>query len=82
MGLEITPDVEEMVKSILRSGQYDSESAVLREALSLLRRRDELRGDIQAGIAELGRGERISGDEVFREIEEKMAYISGLTLRD
>jgi len=76
MGLEITPDVEETVKSILQSGQYDSESAVLREALSLLRLRDELCGDIQAGIAELDRGERIPGDEVFRELEEKMAQMT------
>jgi antitoxin ParD1/3/4 len=76
MGLEITPDLEEMVQSILRGGQYDSESAVLREALSLLRQRDRLRRDVQEGIAELDRGERIPGEEVFRELEEKIARLT------
>jgi antitoxin ParD1/3/4 len=76
MGLEITPELEEMVQSILRGGQYDSESAVLREALSLLRQRDRLRRDVQEGIAELDRGERIPGEEVFRELEEKIARLT------
>ncbi|MEI7450947.1 MAG: hypothetical protein WCJ75_15115 [Desulfomonile sp.] len=46
MVLEITPDLEEMVQSISRGGQYDSESAIIREALYLLRQRDQLRRDI------------------------------------
>jgi len=50
MVLEITPDLEEMVQSISQGGQYDSELAIIREALSLLRQRDQLRKDIQAGI--------------------------------
>jgi len=72
MALDITPDLEEMVRSILRGGQYDSESALLREALSLLRQRDELRRDIQEGIAELDQGEGVSIEEVFEQLEEKM----------
>jgi antitoxin ParD1/3/4 len=76
MALEITPDLQEMVESILRGGQYDSESAVLREALSVLRQRDQLRMDIQEGIAELDREEGIPGDEVFRELEEKMIRLT------
>ncbi len=43
MVLEITPDLEEMVQSISQGGQYDSELAIIREALSLLRQRDHLR---------------------------------------
>jgi plasmid stabilization system protein ParE len=50
MVLEITPDLEEMVQSISQGWQYDSELAIIREALSLLRQRDQLRKDIQAGI--------------------------------
>jgi len=76
MVLEITPDLEEMVQSISRGGQYDSESAIIREALSLLRQRDQLRRDIQEGIAELDRGERIPGEEVFRGLEEKMVRLT------
>jgi antitoxin ParD1/3/4 len=69
MSIEIAPDLEEMVQSILKGGQYDGESAVLREALSLLRQRDQLRRDIHEGIDDLDSGERIPAEEVFRELE-------------
>lgn len=72
MGSEITPDLEAMVQSILRGGRYDTESAVLREALSVLQQRDQLRKAIEEGIAELDRGEGIASDEVFGELEDIM----------
>lgn len=76
MSLEIPPEIEEMVQSIFRSGQYDSESDVIREALGLLRQRDLLRRDINEGIAQIDRGERIAADEVFQELEEKAARLA------
>lgn len=76
MSLEIPPEIEEMVQSIFRSGQYDSESDVIREALGLLRQRDLLRRDINEGIAQIDRGERIAADEVFQELEEKAAQLA------
>ena len=76
MSLEITTDLDDMVQSILRSGEYESESEVLHEALSLLRQRDELRRDIKKAIAEIDRGESIDGDEVFQELEAKAAELS------
>ncbi len=76
MSLEIPPELEQMVQSIFRSGQYESESEVIREALGLLRRRDLLRRDINEGIAEIDRGERIGADEVFQELEEKAAQLA------
>ena len=71
MSLEITPEIEEMVQTIFRAGQYDSESQVLHEALVLLKKRDRLRFDISQGIAELERGDGLEGDEVLAELEAK-----------
>jgi antitoxin ParD1/3/4 len=76
MSLQIPPEIEEMVQSIFRSGQYENESEVIREALGLLRRRDLMRRDINEGIAEIDRGERIGADEVFQELEKKAAQLT------
>lgn len=76
MSLQIPPEIEEMVQSIFKSGQYESESEVIREALGLLHRRDLLRRDINEGIAEIDRGERIGADEVFQELEKKAAQLA------
>lgn len=71
MTLEITPEIEEMVQTIFRAGQYESESQVLYEALGLLKKRDRLRSDINQGLAELERGDCLEGDEVLAELEAK-----------
>jgi len=76
MSLEIPSEIEEMVQSIFRSGEYQSESEVIREALGLLRRRDLMRRDINEGIAEIDRGQRIGADEVFQELEKKSAQLA------
>lgn len=75
MSLEITPEIEEMVQTILRAGQYESESQVLHEALELLEKRDRLRFDINQGIAELEREDGFEGDEVLAELEAKAAQL-------
>jgi antitoxin ParD1/3/4 len=72
MGLEITPDLEDMVHAILQGGRYENESEVLRAALSLLGQRDQLRKDIQNGIAELDRGDYVSDEQIFHELDEKV----------
>jgi antitoxin ParD1/3/4 len=76
MSLEITTEIEEMVQTILRTGEYESEAEVLHEALTLLKDRDRLRLDINQGLSELDRGERLEGDKVFAELEEKVAQLS------
>lgn len=76
MSLEVTPEIEEMVQTILGAGHYESESQVIHEALNLLKKRDQLRTDIRQGLSEIERGEGIEGDEVFRELEEKAAQLT------
>ncbi len=75
MNLEITPEIEEMIRAIFHTGQYKSEADVLHEALNLLKIRDRLRLDINQGISELEAGHRIEGDEVFDELEAKAAQL-------
>lgn len=76
MSVEITAEIEEMVQTIFRTGQYDSEADVLHEALMLLKERDRLRRDINQGLLELQEGNRLRGDEVFAELEEKVSQLT------
>ena len=75
MTLEITPELEAMVRDLLSSGNYAAEDEILHEALSLLSNRDRLRKEIGVGLAELDRGERIEENEMFRQLEEKIAKL-------
>jgi antitoxin ParD1/3/4 len=65
MNVSLPPELERLVNEKVASGLYDSASDVVRDALRLLRDRDEvrslalteLRKDVMAGIEELDRGE-------------------------
>lgn len=58
MNVNLTPQLDEMVRAKVDSGQYGSASEVVREALRLMQERDEvrqarleaLRRDIQQGL--------------------------------
>jgi antitoxin ParD1/3/4 len=76
MSLELSQELEMMVQTILRTGQYQSESEVLHEALGLLSRRDDLRKDLQAGMEEIDRGEGIDGDQVIQDLEDRAARLA------
>jgi antitoxin ParD1/3/4 len=77
MTLEVTPEIEEMVQELLRSGNYSGTNQIFHEALALLSKRDRLRADIQKGLEELDRGEGIDGDEVFQSLRNKIAKLAG-----
>lgn len=65
MNLFLTPDLEQLVDEKVATGQYGSAIEVIREALRLLKERDEgrreafdeLKRDIAAGLDQLDRGE-------------------------
>jgi antitoxin ParD1/3/4 len=61
MNVSLTPELEQLVNEKVRSGLYQTASEVVREALRLLKERDQeregLRADIQAGFDQLARGE-------------------------
>jgi antitoxin ParD1/3/4 len=75
MSISLPVDVQRLVTEMLASGQYESEAAVMREALALLKQRDMLKHDVREAIAELERGEGINAETVFRELREKAAHL-------
>lgn len=71
MNVSLTPALERLVHKKVRSGDYQSASEVVRDALRMLQERDrqrtqrlaELRKELQIGLDELGRGEGIELDD-------------------
>ena len=65
MNVSLTPELERLVNDKVATGLYTSASEVVREALRLLKERDEVRTvtlrelkrDIAAGLDQLDRGE-------------------------
>jgi antitoxin ParD1/3/4 len=61
MNVSLTPELERLVNEKVESGLYQTASEVVREALRLLKdrdqARDQLRADVQAGFDQLTRGE-------------------------
>lgn len=59
--MSLTPELEQLVNERVRSGLYQTASEVVREALRLLKQRDEdraaLRADVRSGLAQLDLGQ-------------------------
>jgi antitoxin ParD1/3/4 len=74
MNVNLTPQLEELVRSKVASGLYTSASEVVREALRLMDEQDrlreaklhQLRDDVRQGMAS-GPSQSWSADEVKRE---------------
>ena len=82
MNVSLTPELEMLVNDKVKSGDYNSASEVVREALRLLKEQDqlkelhreELRREIQKGMDDMktGRYTTISNDEEAREMIDKI----------
>jgi antitoxin ParD1/3/4 len=62
MNVSLTPELEHLVNEKVASGLYQTASEVVREALRLMKGRDDLarlRTDVQVGFDEVARGEGI-----------------------
>ena len=78
MNVNLTPELEKLIQDKVKSGLYNNQSEVVREALRLLSERDELRrahltglrDALAKGLAEADRGELLDGDEVLREMRD------------
>ena len=61
MNVSLTPELERLITEKVDAGSYQTASEVVRDALRLLKLRDEglvqLRRDIQAGFDQIERGE-------------------------
>jgi antitoxin ParD1/3/4 len=60
MNVSLTPELEKLIQEKVTSGLYQTASEVIREALRLLKERDDqnaaLREQIQRGLAQLDQG--------------------------
>lgn len=80
MNVDLTPELERMVQSRVRTGRYNSVSEVIREALRLLEERDELKAlrkeeikkKIADGLESLRRGQGLDGEATFDRMEAEL----------
>jgi len=76
MNVSLTPELEALINDKVGSGLYQTASEVIREALRLLKQRDDLAGlrtDVQLGLDQLTRGEGRDYDEVaWRALAERV----------
>ncbi len=68
MTVNLPTDLKKIVAQIIAGGIFQDESEVLREALLLLRQREQLKKDVNAGIEQLEEGKGIPGDQVFERV--------------
>lgn len=73
MKVDIPPAYSDFVTSLIRSGQYETEDAVVTAALKTLAAQ-ELKRQVDAGIEQLERGEGIvlKGDHELHEFFERI----------
>jgi len=66
VNVSLTPELERLINDKVETGSYQTASEVVREALRLLKHRDEglvqLRREIQAGLDQVARGESTAHD--------------------
>jgi len=80
MKIHLLPEHEAFIREKVDSGEYESASDVVTDALFCFQhieqfralRREELRREIQIGIDEADRGELVEADEVLDRIEHKL----------
>jgi antitoxin ParD1/3/4 len=76
MNVHLGSVFDEFVADLLKGGQYQSQSEILREGLRLLKEREEvkqmrlsaLRKEIAAGIEQADQGRFVDGPEAFARI--------------
>lgn len=78
MNTEISPENEQFIQHVLATGLYQDRSKVLDDAVTLLKRRQELLDHVDEGVRQLRDGERSEYDddslrERFQTLEQRIA---------
>jgi len=76
MTIHVSPENEHFIEDAVKSGAYADTGQVLDEALNLLRQREDLRRDVNAGIDQLDKGETIPAAEVFHRLRQRVKNTS------
>ena len=80
MNVSLGREFEEYVRAKVESGDYASASEVVREGLRVLREKERLfearlqalKGEIQAGLDQIERGEVRDGEKIMAELRAKL----------
>jgi len=78
MNVNLTPELEKLVREKVASGLYNNQSEVVRESLRLLADQDrlreahleKLRTALATGLSQADRGELVDGPDVVAEMRE------------
>jgi antitoxin ParD1/3/4 len=81
INISLTPELGAFLQSRVKSGQYQTTSEVVREALRLLQHQEkereaglrQLKAKLQRGAAQAEHGQLLDGDEVFEELRQLIA---------
>ena len=80
LNVSVTPQLEAYVHGKVESGDYQSVSEVIREALRLLQERErsraaaikQMQAKIESGWAQARRGELLDGEQVFTQLLDQL----------
>lgn len=80
MSIALTPEQEQLLEQLIRSGRYHSAAEVLDEALQLLQQRDQhysqwveqTRSKVMEGMEQLDRGEGLEGEQVLGRLRHRL----------
>ncbi len=75
MASGISPENQQYLEQAVANGTYPSEALALDKAVELLRKRDQLRAEVNVGKAEAERGELLPEEEVFDRLEKRARQI-------
>ena len=75
MNLNLPNEVNDFVKDLVSQGRFDSEEAAVVEGIRLLMSREQLRGEIQKGVDQLGNGQLFDEETVFGELNAEIDKI-------
>lgn len=77
MDFEIPAELNPFMQDMLARGEYHNEGEVLIAGLRLLKSRELLLADVNAGIDQLEAGQTRTGEEVFARLERLAHEIAG-----
>ena len=72
---EISNDNSQYLDDAVQKGTYSDRSEALNQAVDLLKKRDQLRAEVQAGSDQADLGDLLPADKVFDRLEERARQI-------
>ena len=78
MASDLSPENAQYIQAAIENGFYRDERQALDEAVALLKTRDALRSDVNAGIVQADQGQLLPSEEVFERLERRATEIERL----